>query len=719
MLKYNRLAMSLGANGRLRFGDYEVDSHAGKLSRDGLPVKIQPQPFRVLSILLEQPGEIVSREQLRERVWGNATFVEFDQGLNYCIRQVRRALHDGASEPVYIETLPKQGYRFIAPVSGSMPAQPAAGLPPISSPVISSRINRKWIFAAVGAILVIACTSLYAFFYVRPGLVRYTQLTDFTDSATAPALSPDGRMIAFIRGDRGFLTADQIWVKILPTGEARLLTDDPRRKYGLAFSPDGSQVAYTALDGQNYFTFTVPVLGGDSRLFMENAAGLTWLDPNRILFSAIRSGVHMGVVTGTAARSDLHDLYFPAHERAMAHYSYASPDRKRALVVQMDEQGGWAQCAIISLDASSAPKNAGPNGACTSAGWSPDGALMYFTAQVAGQSHLWRQRFPNGSPEQITSGPDEEEGIVVEPNDRSIITSVGTHESSLWIHDEHGDRLLSSEGEIANTSTNPPSFSPDGKTLYYLLRRPAANAGAELWRVNVESGVGEAVLPGAAMVSYDISPDGRQVVYQTEDRGASQLWLAPVSRDVPARRIANSGQNTPKFGPNGEIFFRFSEGNFNYLGRMNPDGSGRSKVFQVPANEFRAISPGKRWVVVAAKRADGRGDGEFAFPVDGGPPVLLCSTLCRPTWSPNGNFLYIPVELASRKSPGRSLAIPMGPGETLPKFPPGGIEPGSDASVIPGAQIVDRAELAPSPDPSRYAYVNSTMHRNLYRVSLP
>src|SRR6202451_3282059 len=111
--------MILEENGRLRFGDYELDSNAGKLFRDGSAVKIQPQPFRVLTILLERPGEIVSREQLRDRVWGGATFVEFDQGLNYCIRQVRVALGDGAAEPIYIETLPKQGYRFIAPVLGA------------------------------------------------------------------------------------------------------------------------------------------------------------------------------------------------------------------------------------------------------------------------------------------------------------------------------------------------------------------------------------------------------------------------------------------------------------------------------------------------------------------------------------------------------------------------------------------------------------------------
>lgn len=109
--------MDSNGNGRRRFGNYELDAHSGRLLHEGRPVKIQPQPLRVLSVLLERPGEIVSREDLRARIWGEATFVEFDQGLNYCIRQIRLALHDEASEPAYIETLPKQGYRFIAPIT--------------------------------------------------------------------------------------------------------------------------------------------------------------------------------------------------------------------------------------------------------------------------------------------------------------------------------------------------------------------------------------------------------------------------------------------------------------------------------------------------------------------------------------------------------------------------------------------------------------------------
>lgn len=118
-------------------------------------------------------------------------------------------------------------------------------------------------------------------------------------------------------------------------------------------------------------------------------------------------------------------------------------------------------------------------------------------------------------------------------------------------------------------------------------------------------------------------------------------------------------------------------------------------------------------------RKDGKGAEEVAIPTDGGPIRCICASLCSPTWSPNGKFLYIPVEDQSRQAPGRNLAIPVGPGETLPDFPPNGIEPGSDANVIPGAQAIERAALVPGNDLSHFAYVNTTVRRNLYRISLP
>jgi len=127
----------VGANAgeRIRFGDFEFDPQATRLFRDGRRAAIQPQPLRVLALLLERPGEIISREELRERIWGSSAFVEFDLGLNYCIRQIRVALRDDAAKPAYIETLPRQGYRFIGAVSAKgRPPSPARAELPLRPP---------------------------------------------------------------------------------------------------------------------------------------------------------------------------------------------------------------------------------------------------------------------------------------------------------------------------------------------------------------------------------------------------------------------------------------------------------------------------------------------------------------------------------------------------------------------------------------------------------
>jgi serine/threonine protein kinase len=588
----------------------------------------------------------------------------------------------------------------------------------------SNQNLRRWAtwLLATGICVVAGLIALSFYFFHRehPAAVKYTQLTDFTDSATAPALSPDGRMVAFIRGSTSFLSADQIYVKMLPNGEARQLTEDSRMKYGLAFSPDGSKVAYTAVSPP-WSTYTVSVLGGDSQLFLTNAAGLTWLDPGQILFSRVHSGLHMGIVTETLTNEKVRDLYFPAHERAMAHYSFASPDRKSALVVEMDGTAQFEGCRLISLDGGSQTRLIGPAGACTSAGWSPDNAWMYFAATVDGRSHLWRQRFPNGDPEQITSGPTEEEGLAVAPDGRSLITSMGVHESAIWIHDSNGERSLSSEGEVVDEGS-PPSFSADDNTLYYLMWHQAAGTGAgpELWRMTVDSGKSEAVFPGVSMTAYNVSPDGKQVVYAAPvPGGKSQSWVAPMDRSSPARQIGLPGDTWLHFGARGQILFQFAEGNANYLGRMNQDGSGRSKIVPYPIDTLVSVSPGGRWILAAVPLPEGKGVVLQAIPIEGGPAQVVCKRRCDPNWSSTGKFLFILVEEPSRTSPGRSLAVPLGAGETLPKFPPEGIGASADTSIMPGSQSVNRAHLVPGKTPSHYAYVNTTVHRNLYQISLP
>src|SRR5262249_44430653 len=157
------------------------------------------------------------------------------------------------------------------------------------------------------------------------------------------------------------------------------------------------------------------------------------------------------------------------------------------------------------------------------------------------------------------------EGVAVEKNGRSIITSLGEHASSVWIHDLNGERSMSSEGEIV-ADISRPSFAADDRLLYYLLRHRWDGSAPPLWRMMVDSGRSEAVFPGVSMTAYDVSPDGKQVVYAAAGHtGTSELWLAPVDRSSPARRIADGGATRPHFGPHGQILFQATEGNFSYL----------------------------------------------------------------------------------------------------------------------------------------------------------
>lgn len=219
--------------------------------------------------------------------------------MNYSIRQIRRALNDDAVNPTYIETLPKQGYRFIAalaPVSSA--AQDNAGTVsasaevssvdgsaetylvsesavPASNPGPSSLPNRRYLRWALGAIVFVGVVAGVIIFrsskHPRSSKITITQITDFTDSAASPTLSPDGKLLAFFRGPIAFVSADPIYMKALPDGEPQRVTDDPREKYNIAFSPDGKRIAYTVLMPHMWDTFTVPIGGGEPQLLLKNA----------------------------------------------------------------------------------------------------------------------------------------------------------------------------------------------------------------------------------------------------------------------------------------------------------------------------------------------------------------------------------------------------------------------------------------------------------------
>ena len=292
---------------------------------------------------------------------------------------------------------------------------------------------------------------------------NWIQITRFGDPVRAPALSPDGRMLAFIRGSIPFSGPGEIYVKELPDGPPEQLTNDDLRKDDPVFSPDGTQIAYTTVEPNTlkWDTRIIAFRGTAAPRSLINASGLTWIGQGRFLFSEIKKGVHMALVTATEGVAGSRDIYVPPHERGMVHRSALSPDGRWVLAAEMENQL-WLPCRLLPFDGKDRGKPVGPPGApCIQAAWSPDGRWMFLNSS-AGGFHIWRQRFPDGVPEQLTMGPTEEHGIAVAPDGRSLISSVGIRTSTLWVHDDGGARQVSTEGNASLPGRSRRAHSSGG-----------------------------------------------------------------------------------------------------------------------------------------------------------------------------------------------------------------------------------------------------------------
>jgi Tol biopolymer transport system component len=553
-----------------------------------------------------------------------------------------------------------------------------------------------------------------------PVPTEYIQLTNFADSATSPALSPDGRMLTFVRGPNTFFGPGQIFVKLLPDGEPRPLTNDAFLKMNPQFTPDGGSVSYTTglgFESASMDTWLVPAAGGTPRRILVNAEGLTWFrnraGERRVLFSEMTGvGGQMSIVASTENRGEPHNVYAPPPPSGMAHRSYLSPDGEAVLVVEMDIHS-WLPCRLVPFDGSSTGRIVGPvPSQCTEAAWSPDGKWMYFTALTGNGNHIWRQRYPDGRPEQLTFGAVTEEGIHFAPDGRSFVTSIGASQSTIWVHDARGDRQITSEGYGFL-----PQIAPDGTRLYYLVRTfglRSWNQGS-LWVVDLATGQRRRLLPDFQLLHYSISTDGKRVVFvSVDEEGRSPVWVAPLDGRSPPRRLTTMDAAVAFFGAPGEVLFG-GAADF-YLYGAKEAGGELHKVIAAPAMPL-AVSPDGRWVVVQNL---GDWGAMSAHPVDGGSPVRLCDRCAPPWgtdpmpfyigWTPDGHGLYWRIG-------DTTYATALTQGRMLPPIPAGGIQSKDAVLAIPGARVISGEERTfPGPDPSVYAFMKVTTQRNIYRV---
>jgi Tol biopolymer transport system component len=442
------------------------------------------------------------------------------------------------------------------------------------------------------------------------------------------------------------------------------------------------------------------------------------------MFSEMGQYGYAKIVSAGENRANERDVYRPP-SGGMAHFSSLSPDSKWVLVVEMDSEG-WRPCRVVPFSGSDAGRQVGPiPSQCTDAEWSPDGQWMYFSAAVGGGYHLWRQRFPSGVAEQITFGATEETGIAVAPDGRSVVTAVGSEQSTIWLHTPNGERQISSEAFAYQ-----PSFSSDSNTLYYLVRNSSSKLSGQLTSVDLASDGKQELLPGIPILRYAVSPDSKAVVFTRAGDESSAIWISPMEKRSSPRRLVSSRADMPIFSRGGEVFFVGYEGRSGYIFRIKQDGVGMQKLIADRVEALVSISPDGRWVVAEADTGESqKPEKVVGYSLQGAPSRVLCRTCAVGTldlidpplisWSTDQKAAYFAPVHSRSSGPMKTIVVPVSPAEALPRVSGIPLDDNRLLSRISGARVLERTTVFPSPNTNTYAIWKMSTQRNLYRISLP
>ena len=463
----------------VRFGVYELDLAARQLRKNGARIKLQDQPFRVLQLLTERPGEIVTREELREKLWPADTFVEFDHSLNTTIQKIRQALGDSPNVPRYVETIPRTGYRFVAPVEAAR-AQP---LPPEPKPAplgtsLGLTVGALGVLAALAGWWIIRSPEP-AFEHTSDRPLR--RLTSDQGLAYQPALSSDGKLLAYA-SDRGGEGNLDIWVQQIGAGAPARLTTDEADETEPSFSPDAARIVFrSGRDGGGIYS--VPTLGGEQpRLIAPHGRRPRYSpDGNWIAYwVGSESNVPGSIYLIGAAGGESKEL-------ASGRSPIWSPDSRHVLFTRGRTalQDDWY---VVSLDGGD-PQ---PTGAFEplfqqhfrpavekvfiAETWHPSGDAVVFSARRSDSTNLWRiplspeSRQVKGPPSRLTHGTGTETQASFAA-DGSLVFSTLVENFDIWALPVDSDRGLVI-GEIAPLTRNEavdwyPSISADGTRMVF------------------------------------------------------------------------------------------------------------------------------------------------------------------------------------------------------------------------------------------------------------
>jgi Tol biopolymer transport system component/DNA-binding winged helix-turn-helix (wHTH) protein len=671
--------MSESKSDRVQFGPFEADLRTHELWKFGTRIRLVGQPFEVLAILLSTPGELVTREELRGRLWPGDTFVDFNHGLNAAVNRLRDALSDSADNPRYVETLPRRGYRFIggvgrpqstpAPESSKPKAQVTEPNAPsrhesveISQSLLPERsktesvlratwVRRSYVLTlsillilVLGALLVAKkiSTDVDARSKESP-MQRIRPLTKLADETSEPSFSPDGNYIAF-RRDAVRPEDSGIFVKEIASD---LLTQLTHGAYDCCpvWSPDGHSIAFSRFTSKEFGIYTVPFANGQARYRQASTGGntsnvierklstdgivprhgeLSWSPDGKTIAFAGGTGIFLLSIRD----SSVHRLTEPPPLAEDWGPSF-SPDGESVLFVRSHENGfpvdilsippNGGEVTRISTDQ---PRVLGPPQ------WSSDSHSIIYASDQGSHPGLWRISLDHHEPPQQINDSGWYPSISrrgYRMAYQRIVRALNVWELDLSSEAKEQRILVPSTSE---TDQGPgPQFSRDGKKLAYMSDRSGT---MEIWVSDRDGGNAYQLTAMGAAGTPRWSPDGQSIAFDTPSREGMAIFSISLQGGGPRLLVpgADGGGVCPSWSQDGKWIYYASP------------KSGRYEVWKVAAQGGTAVQVTFQGGHAPFESLDGRyvyyakthyaNPEIWQIPVEGGQEKIV-SPLVRPT----------------------------------------------------------------------------------------
>jgi Tol biopolymer transport system component/DNA-binding winged helix-turn-helix (wHTH) protein len=639
VLNFAHLEVPVSANSSsriIRFSTFEVNLHTGELRQRGQKVKLQEQPLQVLAALLERPGEVVTREELRSKLWPADTFVDFDHSLNAAIRRLRDALGESAETPIFVETVARRGYRFIAPVEG-ISAASVTGIVAVPERSKSSFLRPWFAITFASALGLTACALFLSFLYYSHPLRSKAGQPSVAPAVTnvgekfTPSLSPDGQHLAFAwNGGAG--PHFSLHVKAVGTEESLRLTKQESIDFNPVWSPDGRYIAFCRILKGETGIYIIPASGGAERRvrktlweeqeFYEvfwSAGRLSWSPDGKLLAFSDRASVNepaFSVFLLSLDSLEVRTLTSPL--RSKGEFNPAS---------SLDGQ----TLAFVSLR----------SGGDFSPAFAPDGQSLAFARVSHGVQSIYTVPLSGGEEHRLVSGGTYNWGLAWTPDGRDIVfAKAGWLGEDGWLW-----KVSLRGGEPERLQFGQGGVQPEirGNRLVYVWQM----ANLNIWRRKLNSLLSAS--PPERFISStriesgpQFSPDGSKIAFESTRSGAYEVWVC--RRDgsgLIQLTHFNSLTGTPRWSPDGQqiAFDSRAAGNADIYVIDSEGGSPRRLTSEPSGEVVASWSRDGRWIYFASDRT---GDWEvWKMPSAGGPAAQVMRHGGFAAFeSPDGRSLY-------------------------------------------------------------------------------